>query len=262
VEARYHDDGDLAYEEAVRAGFDPTSFCPPRLAVPWNVYFTGTVNVDETTYTFSPKVLDRAHVLEFQQVDLDGYFAQADGSEEDPAGEVDVRTWTFDGTFPFTTLLRSEARRSPDLAPYRTQLSALVQLLEPDSLHFGYRVADEILAFLYCAARLQDHDLPLEAAFDRALLQKLLPRLHGTRERLEAPLRRVVAFCTEAGAAEVDDTGASIAGRVHERLGELGPVSVSGLEQGVTLELRLGRTARKALTLLRALETEGFASAL
>ncbi len=32
---------------------------PPRLSVPRNLFIVGTVNVDETTYMFSPKVLDR-----------------------------------------------------------------------------------------------------------------------------------------------------------------------------------------------------------
>lgn len=32
--------------------------------LPPNLFFVGTVNVDETTYMFSPKVLDRAHVIE------------------------------------------------------------------------------------------------------------------------------------------------------------------------------------------------------
>ena len=43
---------------------------PPKLPVPANVYITGTVNIDETTHMFSPKVLDRANVLEFNEVDL------------------------------------------------------------------------------------------------------------------------------------------------------------------------------------------------
>ena len=46
---------------------------PGSLHVPSNVFFAGTVNVDESTYMFSPKVLDRANVIEFNDVDLDGY---------------------------------------------------------------------------------------------------------------------------------------------------------------------------------------------
>ena len=46
---------------------------PPTLKLPPNLYFIGTVNVDETTHSFSPKVLDRAFSLEFLDVDLEKY---------------------------------------------------------------------------------------------------------------------------------------------------------------------------------------------
>ena len=48
---------------------------PGRIYIPENIYFTGTVNVDETTYMFSPKVLDRSNVIEFNEVDLEGYIS-------------------------------------------------------------------------------------------------------------------------------------------------------------------------------------------
>ena len=39
---------------------------PAQLPLAANVFIVGTVNIDETTYLFSPKVLDRANVIEFQ----------------------------------------------------------------------------------------------------------------------------------------------------------------------------------------------------
>ncbi|MEY6431505.1 AAA family ATPase [Thioalkalicoccus limnaeus] len=39
---------------------------PPQLQIPANVRFVGAVNMDDTTHYLSPKVLDRAHVLQFQ----------------------------------------------------------------------------------------------------------------------------------------------------------------------------------------------------
>jgi 5-methylcytosine-specific restriction endonuclease McrBC GTP-binding regulatory subunit McrB len=56
-------------------GSTETVQVPASLPLPTNLVVTGTVNVDETTYGFSPKVLDRAMVLEFDEVDL-GAFAQ------------------------------------------------------------------------------------------------------------------------------------------------------------------------------------------
>ena len=37
-----------------------------QIGWPKNVFIIGTVNIDETTYMFSPKVLDRANVIEFR----------------------------------------------------------------------------------------------------------------------------------------------------------------------------------------------------
>lgn len=37
----------------------------PRIVVPKNVRFIGAINVDQTTYGLSPKILDRAHVIRF-----------------------------------------------------------------------------------------------------------------------------------------------------------------------------------------------------
>ena len=39
---------------------------PAKIALPRNLFIIGTINVDETTYMFSPKVLDRANVIEFK----------------------------------------------------------------------------------------------------------------------------------------------------------------------------------------------------
>ena len=36
------------------------------LEYPQNLFIIGTVNIDDTTYMFSPKVLDRANVIEFK----------------------------------------------------------------------------------------------------------------------------------------------------------------------------------------------------
>lgn len=46
---------------------------PKEIKIPPNIYIIETVNIDETTYMFSPKVLDRAFAIEFHDIDLDGY---------------------------------------------------------------------------------------------------------------------------------------------------------------------------------------------
>lgn len=43
---------------------DRWELLPQKIHLPQNLFVIGTVNVDETTYMFSPKVLDRANVIE------------------------------------------------------------------------------------------------------------------------------------------------------------------------------------------------------
>lgn len=65
---------------------------PPMLKkFPENLFIIGTVNVDETTYMFSPKVLDRANVIEFRMdaIELEGFLgnpAKPDLSKLDGKG--------------------------------------------------------------------------------------------------------------------------------------------------------------------------------
>ena len=40
------------------------------LIIPPNLYITGTVNLDETTHTFSRKVLDRANIIKIDRIEI------------------------------------------------------------------------------------------------------------------------------------------------------------------------------------------------
>ncbi len=65
------------YEGIERSAFPDASaekekvLIPNKLKLPKNLFIIGTVNVDETTYQFSPKVLDRANVIEFRMTETD-----------------------------------------------------------------------------------------------------------------------------------------------------------------------------------------------
>ena len=56
---------------------------PQRLELPTNVLFTGTLNLDDTTFGLSPKVVDRASTMAFSAVDFEGYLA-GDAAEDEP----------------------------------------------------------------------------------------------------------------------------------------------------------------------------------
>ena len=75
----------LDLQEHQSTGMDETSgtmTVPAQLKIYNNVFFTGTVNIDETTYMFSPKVLDRAFTLELNEVNL-STFGQRERREKE-----------------------------------------------------------------------------------------------------------------------------------------------------------------------------------
>ena len=192
----------LHADEAIEDGSAESGVPVPRqLQVPKNVFFTGTVNVDETTYMFSPKVLDRAFTIEFDRVDLGGY---TDGVTRDESGDLDLSAGK-DGTLrfaPYEKPHRDDWLEFTEIAggSYAQILLTLHAILEEEHRHFGYRVANEIARFVNLAREQSANgDKAAKAAFDLALLQKVLPKFHGTQQELEALLERLFDFAVHGG---------------------------------------------------------------
>jgi hypothetical protein len=179
--------------EGIEEGETEGSVPVPRsLHVPENVFFTGTVNVDETTYMFSPKVLDRAFTIELNRVDLEAF-----GSEQ-PEEDSAFTLTRFDGSIGTV--------RKPNRADWvefgelmngalRQVVLDIHALLSEEDRHFGYRVANEIARFVVLANEQTDgSDEALWTALDLAVLQKILPKFHGTQQELEEVLARLLTF--------------------------------------------------------------------
>jgi len=239
-EIHLHDDDDLADAEE-----NPV---PKRIKIPKNVFVVGTVNVDETTYMFSPKVLDRAFVIEFNHVDLDALSGRASGDGDETTtlalakmgaglrllGKPDDEEWTR-----FETALDGEFVRT---------LKAIHGALAVDNRHFGYRVAREIARFVDLAREQTDGSpAALRTAFDVAVLAKVLPKLHGGQAEIERPLQNVFHIVTGTdNAAPFDLDGFAPDGVVLTRA------------DGVPLPLP--RTALKLWRMRQRLRTQGFVS--
>jgi hypothetical protein len=61
------------------------------------------------------------------------------------------------------------------------ELADINSVLEPLNQHFAYRVRDEICLYCYYAQELPTY-LPPSKAIDYQILQKILPRLHGSTD--------------------------------------------------------------------------------
>ena len=176
---------------------------PQKISIPPNVYFTGTVNVDESTYMFSPKVLDRANVIEFNDVDLVNYEKGIASADECILKEQDVREKLLPmvGETPFCN--KADYTRAQEMdSDTGVYLSRILEILHPHQLHFGYRVVNEIARFILHASDMLQ-DFKLEEILDIQILQKILPKFHGTQAKLEEPLEKLLAFCSGAESEEI-----------------------------------------------------------
>lgn len=170
---------------------------PPKLHIPANVYLIGTVNIDETTYMFSPKVLDRANVLECNEIDFQSYWNSGDdlsmpSSSYGPAIADRSSIFTNEGDYHLALYRKDflNADHKPLLQGSFEVISELQELLKEEGLPFGYRVLDEIMTYLIMA---QQYDSgTLESAVDAQIVQKILPKLHGNRKQLEQLLRQLL----------------------------------------------------------------------
>jgi len=71
-----------------------------------------------------------------------------------------------------------------DLVRYKQDLNELNWALQPYNHHFGSRVFDEIMMFIFNSQENKMYE-DLDSAFDQAVLMKVLPKFHGSRGKLE-----------------------------------------------------------------------------
>ena len=167
-----------------------------RLRVPRNLFVVGTVNVDETTYMFSPKVLDRANTIEFRVRSEDLKNA---GGKPGPISEADLGPLESLVTGALDTNWHLE--HQPAATPqYEAAVTKLHQTLTDVGWEFGYRTYHDMLRFAAFASAMGIGSW--QQILDLQLLQKVLPRLNGSRRRLEPALSRLGRFCQDLA---VDD---------------------------------------------------------
>lgn len=157
--------------------------------IPQNLYIVGTVNMDETTFSFSKKVLDRANTIEFNKVNLNYYFDDEDKSNGSLEGDSDNKSEEL--SIYHNNLLKSEFLKIKDCKEYKEIAQGVIKklieindILEKYNCHFGYRVRDEITFYIIYATK--DKLMTFGEAFDICVVQKILPKISGSsNETLE-----------------------------------------------------------------------------
>lgn len=172
---------------------------PPRLKVPSNLFIIGTVNIDETTNMFSPKVLDRANTIEFRvtEVEMTNFLANV----------RDIRLDDLSGKGAGMAKSFLDMAASKNFSADENTNTTLIKFfgeLKKAGAEFGYRSATEILRLTHHLTEL-DANLTLEQKIDIAIMQKLLPKLHGSRRKLCPILETLGSFCVKGDVKIVKD---------------------------------------------------------
>lgn len=157
------------------------------LTLPKNLIVVGTVNMDETTFSFSRKVLDRAMSVEMNEVDYDSFLT--DTTDDDL--KAIVKAFEENGDADLNTLLvdrHIEAREvmgelGDDAAFVIDYLKRINALLEGTPFKLGYRAANEALIYLQASKELGQADRM--AAMDSFTLMKILSRIEGDETKLK-----------------------------------------------------------------------------
>jgi len=160
---------------------------PPSINLPKNLFIIGTVNIDETTYMFSPKVLDRANTIEFRltESDLEDFITSDI--------KLDMELLKAQGANMSESFMSIALQESDkNLKPVADDLKLFFSELKKSGAEFGFRTAGEIGRLMYM---LKELDETGDNLLDIAIMQKLLPKLHGSRNKLTKVLPILGGFC-------------------------------------------------------------------
>jgi len=187
-------------------------YVPKNLKIPENLFVIGTVNVDETTYMFSPKVLDRANVIEFSTIPVNSYMLNGIIQNE-LKGDIEyienpLSNNKLEGKKSF------KYSRIEDLKEYfeavetvngtilwnvlSEEMNRFQKELKIAGFDFGFRVIDEILRFMYVSWVYEGKPKVWEDwmhFFDAQIKQKMLPKIHGSQRVIEPLLEKLFNCC-------------------------------------------------------------------
>lgn len=179
-----------------------------ELKIPSNLLVIGTVNVDETTYMFSPKVLDRANTLEFETYSARNYMRNISQLEplkgnirylENPLQDLEVRNYDINKLSQVLGNIQTHTGENL-WNILGDELETFQKTLKKAGFDFGFRVINEILRFMYVAWKYEKQPAKWdnwERYFDAQIKQKMLPKLHGSERVLGEVIQELSKLCLD-----------------------------------------------------------------
>lgn len=160
------------------------------LTLPKNLLVLGTVNMDDTTFSFSRKVLDRAMSIVMNDVEYDKFFA---GETENDMAEFDdnIKDLLIDRP------IRGLEAEENGLDKVEEYLTAINIILDETPFKLGYRAANEALLYV-SAARMFDSATKVETALDEFTLMKILSRIEGDKRSIGTKLEELQEIITDS----------------------------------------------------------------
>ena len=195
-----------------------------ELVYPDNLFVVGTVNIDETTYMFSPKVLDRANVIEFkpEKESVLKLFSEPavtrrinavnDGSAE---AFLKVARDVRNGKLAFEGYKKDEV--DYDLKYVERIFGEVYEIIQENGFEFAYRTVKEIRQYISAAYEIASNNtIDLIEIVDQQILQKVLPKIHGNKKEIGQLLDRLEAFCAEEKLSESEKKITQMKGKLSK----------------------------------------------
>lgn len=204
------------------------------LIIPENLYIVGTVNMDETTFPFSRKVLDRANTIEFSTVD----FLSAPAIPLNEVQPMNLGNDFMKADYVFFCQCASEETYVNELC---VELQEINKVLEKANAHVGYRVRDEIT--FYMLNNKNAELLDRNEAFDNEIMQKILPRIQGSSVAVKNMLCELFKLC---------------AGEYESYQTESDDISSKMFKAAQKAECKYRKSAEKIAFMVRRFEEDGF----
>ena len=157
------------------------------LTLPKNLIVIGTVNMDETTFSFSRKVLDRAMSVEMNEVNYDSFLT--DTTDDDlkaivkafeENNDTDLNALLVDRHIEAKEIIEKLGDDAQFAIDYLKRINAL---LEGTPFKLGYRAANEALIYLQASRDFGQTDRI--ATLDNFTLMKILSRIEGDETKLK-----------------------------------------------------------------------------
>lgn len=155
-----------------------------RLSIPQNLIVVGTVNMDETTFSFSRKVLDRAMTIEMNEVDLSGGLTD----KHEIIGKLEYERLIGDKVEGVDVYQNYQAVCDQAIA----YLQKINDVLEGTPFKVAYRTRNEFL--LYVVNNLPyrkdeegnglSEDIVVARALDEITSMKVLSRIEGDDQKV------------------------------------------------------------------------------